>query len=325
MFKSEAACHKTALIKAIHRSMAVIEFDPQGKILCANSAFLETTGYDAESIIGQHHSLLCSREYAQSADYAAFWARLREGEFVNGRCERLTQAGERLWLEASYNPIHDRRGRVVRVIKIATDITAKVNEEQEVSRRLRAINRSMAVIEFTPSGQILTANDNFLATVGYTLMRSSVLIIASSAVASWPVAPSIAISGHDSTKASSWRGNSNATTTPAECCGWKPPTTRSLTKTANSTKSSNSPATSPSGSTAKAKAYAPPAVFPPTPKPKPAPASALSTTRCVKSAAWPIRSASPRTCSANWPGRRTPSRSSWKPFARLRRKPICFR
>ena len=169
MFKSGASCHQTALIKAIHRSMAVIEFDPQGTILCANTAFLETTGYSAEALIGQHHSLLCSREYAQSADYAAFWARLREGEFVNGRCERLTQAGERLWLEASYNPIHDRRGRVVRVIKIATDITEKVREEQEVSRRLRAINRSMAVIEFTPSGHILTANDNFLATVGYTL------------------------------------------------------------------------------------------------------------------------------------------------------------
>ncbi|YCA16526.1 PAS domain-containing methyl-accepting chemotaxis protein [Kushneria sp. AK178] len=149
--------------------MAVIEFDPQGTVLCANPIFFETTGYRAEALVGRHHSVLCPQELVESAEYAAFWSRLRDGEFISGRCKRLRQDGTPLWLEATYNPIRDRRGQVVRVIKLATDITAQVRAEQEMNSRLVAIDRSMAVIEFTPDGHILTANQNFLDTVGYRL------------------------------------------------------------------------------------------------------------------------------------------------------------
>ncbi len=169
MFGTRTPRQREPLVEAIHRAMAVIEFDPQGTILCANQAFFEATGYSAEALIGQHHSMLCPASYVESDEYGAFWARLREGEFINGRCKRLNSDGRPLWLEASYNPIRDRRGQVVRVIKIATDITPQIREEQEMESRLRAIDRSMAVIEFTPDGHILTANQNFLHTVGYTL------------------------------------------------------------------------------------------------------------------------------------------------------------
>lgn len=169
MFRSKASCGSTPLVEALHRAMAVIEFDPQGTILCANTPFFEATGHSAESLIGHHHSVLCPKSYAESDAYTQFWARLRQGEFINGRCKRLTREGKPLWLEASYNPIRDRQGRVVRVVKIATDITPRVREEQEMDSRLRAIDRSMAVIEFMPDGHILTANQNFLHTVGYSL------------------------------------------------------------------------------------------------------------------------------------------------------------
>ncbi|ABE58263.1 methyl-accepting chemotaxis protein [Chromohalobacter israelensis] len=160
--------HATVL-DAIHRAMAVIEFSPEGRILSANANFLEATGYRADDLIGEHHRRLCAPDLAASHEYAAFWERLRQGEFIAGRFKRRTRDDQPLWLEASYSPICDRHGKVVRVVKTATDITARVRDEQEMNSRLNAIDRAMAVIEFTPDGHILTANDNFLNTVGYTL------------------------------------------------------------------------------------------------------------------------------------------------------------
>ena len=169
MFRYPPSSRQVPLVEAIHRAMAVIEFDPQGTVLCANPAFFEVTGYSAETLAGQHHSVLCTPEHVADEAYASFWARLQQGEFISGRCKRLHQDGTSLWLEATYSPVRDRRGQVVRVIKIATDITAQIREEQEMGSRLKAIDRSMAVIEFTPDGHILTANQNFLHTVGYSL------------------------------------------------------------------------------------------------------------------------------------------------------------
>ncbi|OLO10312.1 pili assembly chaperone [Chromohalobacter japonicus] len=158
-----------ALFDAIHRAMAVIEFSPEGIILSANANFLTATGYQADALVGQHHRLLCERELAASQEYAAFWERLRQGEFIAGRFKRVARDGRPLWLEASYNPITDRHGKVIRVIKTATDISERIHREQDMHSRLNALDRAMAIIEFTPDGHIVTANQNFLDTVGYTL------------------------------------------------------------------------------------------------------------------------------------------------------------
>lgn len=161
--------HHEAVLDAIHRAMAVIEFSLDGTILSANTNFLDIIGYRADDLIGQHHRRLCDPELIASREYAAFWERLRHGEFIAGRFKRLTRDGHALWLEASYNPVIDRHGKVIRVVKTAIDITARIRDEQDMHSRLSAIDRSMAVIEFTPDGHILTANANLLGTVGYAL------------------------------------------------------------------------------------------------------------------------------------------------------------
>ncbi|MEC9482564.1 MAG: PAS domain-containing methyl-accepting chemotaxis protein, partial [Halomonas sp.] len=157
------------LAEAIQRSMAVIEFAPDGTILSVNANFTQTTGYDAAELVGNHHQLLCEPEHARSEEYRRLWARLRQGECVSGCFRRLAKDGSPIWLEASYNPVLARGGRVRKVIKTATDITERVRQEQAMASRLNAIDRSMAVIEFALDGTILTANDNFLDTVGYSL------------------------------------------------------------------------------------------------------------------------------------------------------------
>ncbi|WP_110670457.1 PAS domain-containing methyl-accepting chemotaxis protein [Salinicola halophilus] len=169
---AEIACSNDQLASlwlAINRSQAIIEFDPQGEILDANDNFLSLMGYRLEEIVGQHHRLFCLPEDAASPEYRAFWQQLAKGEFRAGEYRRLTQSGRELWFRAIYNPIQDESGRTVKIIKMATDVTTQKRLAAEHAGRIDAIERAQAVIEFDLDGQILTANQNFLDTTGYTL------------------------------------------------------------------------------------------------------------------------------------------------------------
>ncbi|WP_282412777.1 PAS domain-containing methyl-accepting chemotaxis protein [Pseudomonas sp. PS01299] len=160
---------QNGLLEAINRSMAVIEFDLEGVVLKANDNFLKTMGYRAEQVIGQPHRLFCTAEFGRSAQYTELWSRLKNGQFQSGTFERINSQGQPVWLEANYNPIKDASGRVVKVVKFAMDVTTKVQQESEANAKLQAIDRAMTVIEFDLNGGILTANQNFLTRMGYTL------------------------------------------------------------------------------------------------------------------------------------------------------------
>jgi len=160
---------QSGLLDAINRSMAVIEFDLEGVVMRANDNFLKTMGYTAEQAIGQPHRRFCTPEFGRSAQYTELWSRLKNGQFQSGTFERINSQGQPIWLEASYNPIKDASGRVVKVVKYAMDVTAKVQQESEANAKLEAIDRAMAVIEFDLEGNVLTANQNFLTRMGYTL------------------------------------------------------------------------------------------------------------------------------------------------------------
>ena len=159
----------SATLAALDRSMALIEFQPDGTILNANSNFLSLMGYTLAEVRGQHHRLFCEPGQSSSREYSEFWRRLASGEFVSERFLRRDKQGREIWLEASYNPILGASGRVEKVLKIAADISAEVRKEQEQNSLINAINRSMAMIEFNLQGEVLTANDNFLNTMGYRL------------------------------------------------------------------------------------------------------------------------------------------------------------
>ncbi|MDH4764128.1 PAS domain-containing methyl-accepting chemotaxis protein [Pseudomonas sp. CBMAI 2609] len=158
-----------SLSRALERSMAIIEFDVSGTILRANSNYLDLSGYRAEVLVGQHHRRLCPNTVIQNRDYSEFWARLSRGEFLSGTFQRLDAQGHTLWLEASYNPISDVNGKIVKVIKYALDVTRRVEFYNEAQSKLEALDQALARIEFDLEGRILTANENFLATVGYSL------------------------------------------------------------------------------------------------------------------------------------------------------------
>jgi len=158
-----------ATVAAIGRSQAVIEFQTDGTILTANENFLKTLGYSLEEIQGRHHRMFVEPAEAGSLAYAEFWASLNRGEYKAGEYKRVGKGGREVWIQASYNPILDASGRPVKVIKFATDITAQKLVNADSASQIAAIGRSQAVIEFHMDGTIVTANDNFLKTVGYSL------------------------------------------------------------------------------------------------------------------------------------------------------------
>ncbi len=157
------------LITALERSMAVVEFDTNGKVLRANENFMNTLGYSAEQLVGKAHRDFCLPALTSSPAYAALWNDLKAGKFVSGTFKRVTRDGRVVWLEASYNPVLDERGQVLKVVKYALDVTRKVEQEAATHSKLVALDRAMAVIEFDLKGQILDANENFLNVMGYSL------------------------------------------------------------------------------------------------------------------------------------------------------------
>lgn len=160
-----------AQVAALHRVQAVIEFSMDGTILVANENFLTTFGYTLQDIQGRHHAMFVDPDHARSAAYRQFWEKLASGAFDAGEYCRIGKDGREVWIQASYNPVFDSAGAPCKVVKFATDITAQKFLAADFAGQLTAINKSQAVIEFDLKGNILSANDNFLATMGYTLQE----------------------------------------------------------------------------------------------------------------------------------------------------------
>ncbi len=156
-------------IAAIDKAQAVIEFNLDGTIITANKNFLDTVGYTLEEIRGKHHSMFCDEAYRNGAAYKEFWAKLNRGDYDAGEYKRIGKGGKEIWLQASYNPIHDLNGKPFKVVKYATDITAAKLQAADRAGQIDAISKSQAVIEFKMDGTIVHANENFLNAVGYSL------------------------------------------------------------------------------------------------------------------------------------------------------------
>jgi methyl-accepting chemotaxis protein len=165
MFCREARARLTALDK----SQAIIEFKMDGTIITANANFLNAMGYTLDEIKGRHHSLFVDAAYKDSTEYREFWASLNRGEYQAAQYKRIGKGGREVWIEASYNPLRDGKGKPCKVIKYATDVSAQKTRFADLLGKVEAIGRSQAIIEFELDGTIITANENFLKAVGYRL------------------------------------------------------------------------------------------------------------------------------------------------------------
>ncbi len=164
-----ATAHMREKLIALDKSQAVIEFNMDGSIITANENFLTTLGYTLNEVVGKNHSMFAEPKFAASQEYKEFWAALNRGEFQAAQYKRLGKGGKEVWIEASYNPLLGSDGKPFRVVKFATDITEATKEKAELQGKVAAIGRSQAVIEFQMDGTIITANENFLSVMGYSL------------------------------------------------------------------------------------------------------------------------------------------------------------
>ena len=165
LFGGDAA----AKLAALGKSQAIIEFKMDGTIITANANFLNAMGYTLGEVKGKHHSMFVEPAYKTSDEYREFWERLYRGEFQAAQYKRFGKGGKEVWIEASYNPLLGRGGKPFKVVKYATDVSKQKAEYADLTGKVQAIGRSQAVIEFNMDGTIITANDNFLKTLGYSL------------------------------------------------------------------------------------------------------------------------------------------------------------
>jgi methyl-accepting chemotaxis protein len=157
------------VVTAIDTSYAYIEFDTQGQVLKANGNFCRLMGYSESEIVGKHHRIFVDPAVVSSPAYRDFWDDLNAGKTQADVFKRIARDGREVWIQATYAPVKDDNGRVTKVIKIATDVTQSKLEAANWSGQVDAIGKAQAVIEFDLKGNVLTANDNFLRALGYTL------------------------------------------------------------------------------------------------------------------------------------------------------------
>ncbi len=164
-----AAGNAAQILAALDRSQAIIEFSLDGVVLTANQKFLDLLGYSLAEIQGKHHRMFVDPDYAASPAYKQFWEDLRRGTYQAAQFKRIGKGGKEVWIEASYNPILGRDGKPMKVVKFATDVTARKLEHANLAGQIAAINKSQAVVELALTGEVLTANQKFLDLFGYTL------------------------------------------------------------------------------------------------------------------------------------------------------------
>ena len=135
------AMEELSILSAIQRSQAMITFQPDGTILEANENFLKTVGYRMEEIKGRNHRMFVDPGFAASAEYTQFWRRLSDGEFLSGDYHHIGKGGRNVWLQASYNPIFDANGQVVKVVKFAADLSERMENVQQIGNALAELSR----------------------------------------------------------------------------------------------------------------------------------------------------------------------------------------
>ncbi|CAN1558056.1 PAS domain [Rhabdaerophilaceae bacterium] len=157
------------LLEAVKSNYAYIEFDTAAHVLTANENFLNVLGYQLQDIVGKHHRMFVEPAFANTPAYSQLWADLIAGKAASGIFKRLTSKGNDVFIQAVYAPVKDEVGRVMKIVKIATDVTAEKLQATDFAGQLAAIGKAQAVIEFGLDGRVLHANENFCQTLGYQL------------------------------------------------------------------------------------------------------------------------------------------------------------
>ena len=171
MFHADFGADAKRVLKALGRSLAIIEFEPNGKIITANENFCRLLGFELAEI---RESITASSSIPitpEAPEYQEFWAKLDRGEFDSREYRRIGKGGKEVWIQASYNPVLSGSGKVLKVVKVAADITAAKLLAAENAGKLAAISRGQVVVEYSPDGTVVDLNENFVKVTGSLAAR----------------------------------------------------------------------------------------------------------------------------------------------------------
>ena len=155
-------------IDAISKSQGLIEVCLDGIIIKVNQVYLDMLGYKEAELLGKHISLVLDQTFAKSEAYKTLWDKLRKGGTDTGQYKRIAKDGREVWIQASYNPIYDLKGKPYKIVNYTMDITAQKLQAADNAGQISGIHKTQGVIEFDLTGKILSVNDNFVKVVGYS-------------------------------------------------------------------------------------------------------------------------------------------------------------
>ncbi len=139
----EARARERGLLAAIDHVVGRAVLAPDGHFVEVNAKLAALLGYAPQELEGQPHRMVWTDE-AQEADMAAFWAALQRGEAQPGEFARRTRDGRTVYLSGWYQPMLDAEGRVRSVLKLAFDITERVQMVQALQHTQRELEQALA-------------------------------------------------------------------------------------------------------------------------------------------------------------------------------------
>ncbi|MDI1299722.1 PAS domain S-box protein [Methylotenera sp.] len=153
---------------AIGKSQGVIEVCLDGNITKVNQVYLDMLGYKEHELLGKHVSMVLDPTFAKSEAYKAMWDKLVKGGTDAGQYKRIAKDGREVWIQASYNPIYDLKGKPFKIVNYTMDITEQKLKAADNAGQLAAISKIQGVIEFDLTGKIISVNENFANVSGYS-------------------------------------------------------------------------------------------------------------------------------------------------------------
>ena len=173
-----AAFENKAMVNAMERSQAVIHFKMDGTIIEANENFLSVMGYTLDEVKGRHHSMFAEPAYAASQEYKDLWKKLNDGEFQAGQYKRIGKGGKEVWIEASYNPILDMNGKPYKVVKFATDLTPRKEENKKLADDFETNVQSLVQIVASSATEMQATAQTLAAAAEETSSQSGIVAAA---------------------------------------------------------------------------------------------------------------------------------------------------
>ena len=113
----------------------ISQTDTKGIITYANRAFCEVSGYKADELVGEAHSIIRHPDMPKAA-FAKMWETIAGGQAWNGLVKNLRKDGLFYWVETEILPIVDEEGTITGYIAARKDASRKdITETEEVYKK----------------------------------------------------------------------------------------------------------------------------------------------------------------------------------------------